>query len=282
MLRKFAETARSCFLRTFPDCLPVLVYFLASQVHRACSLVLLATLPVLLTRTSLLSGIESSPSLLARATCDFAGSAHPCEFTFTLHKYAEPARSCFLQPCRVWSPVRVHFHASQVRRACSVVLLMTLPDMHTCASLLSYFASSPSLLARASGEFVGSAPRCEFTFMLRMSAEPADSCFLRPCPICTPVRVYFHASQVRRVCSLVLLSTFPGLLALASLHSCYASSQSLLARASGDIVGSGPPCEFTFMLRKFAEPAGSCFFRPHRVCLPVRIYFHVSQVRRAC
>ncbi|OWM80234.1 hypothetical protein CDL15_Pgr029166 [Punica granatum] len=494
MLRKFAEPAGSFLLRPCRVCSPVLVYFHASQVRRACSLVLLASLPGLLIRASLLSCFASSPSLLALASCDLAGSAHPCEFgfmlrkfllacascdlagsahpcefTFTLRKYAEPSRSCFLQPCRVCSPVRVYFHASQVRRACSVVLHATLPDMHTRASLLSCYASSQSVLARASGDLVGSVPPCvftfllrkfaepagscflrpnrvcspceftfmlrefaelagslfllpsricspvlvyllasqvrracslvllatlpglltcasllsrfastrslharascnlaesahpceftfmvrkfaelgwscylqpcrillaraagdligsappceftfmlrkfaeparwcflrpyrsllarafgdlvgsatpcEFTFMLRKSAEPAGSCFLRPCTICTPVRVYFHASQVRRVCSLVLLSNLPGLLARGSLHSCYASSQSLLARASSDLVGSAPPCEFTFMLRKFAKPAGSCFFRPYRVCSPVGIYFHVSQVRRAC
>ncbi|PKI60751.1 hypothetical protein CRG98_018871 [Punica granatum] len=116
-------------------------YFHASQVHQACSLVLLATLPGLLTRASLLSCFASSLSLLACASCNLAESAHPYEFTFMLRKFAEPARSCFLQPCRICSPVRAYFHASQVRRACWLVLLATLLGLLTRASLLSCFES---------------------------------------------------------------------------------------------------------------------------------------------
>ncbi|PKI08062.1 hypothetical protein CRG98_049578, partial [Punica granatum] len=112
--------------------------------------------------------------------------------------YAEPARSCFSHPCRVCSPVRVYFHASQVRRAYLVVLLATLPGLLTRASLLSRFASTRSLFARSSCNLAGSAHLCGFTFMLRKFVKPARSCFLRPGPICSPARVYFRATQVRR------------------------------------------------------------------------------------
>ncbi|OWM80232.1 hypothetical protein CDL15_Pgr029164 [Punica granatum] len=152
----------------------------------------------------LLSGIESSQSLLARVSCNLARSAHPCEFTFMLRKFAEPAGSYFLRPCRVCSPVRIYFHVLQVCRASWHVLLTTLPGMHTCASLLSCYASSPSLLASASCYLDG-------------SAHPYE-----------------------------LLSGIE-------------SSQSLLARVSCDFAESAHPCEFTFTLRKDAEPARSCF-----------------------
>ncbi|PKI49259.1 hypothetical protein CRG98_030349, partial [Punica granatum] len=282
LLRKFAEPARSCLLQPCRVCSPVRAYFSASQVRRACSLVPLTTLPGLLTRASLLFCFASSPSLLARASYNLAGSAHPCELTFLLRKFAEPARSCLLQPCRVCSPVRAYFSASQVRRACSLVPLTTLPGLLTRASLLFCFASSPSLLARASYNLAGSAHPCELTFLLRKFAEPARSCLLQPCRVCSPVRAYFSASQVRRACSLVPLTTLPGLLTRASLLFCFASSPSLLARASYNLAGSAHPCELTFLLRKFAEPARSCLLQPCRVCSPVRAYFSASQVRRAC
>ncbi|PKI43030.1 hypothetical protein CRG98_036579, partial [Punica granatum] len=282
LLRKFAEPARSCILQPRRVCSPVRVYFSATQVRRACSLVHLATSPGLLTRASLLFCYASSPSLLARASCNLAGSAHPCEFTFLLRKFAEPARSCILQPRRVCSPVRVYFSATQVRRACSLVHLATSPGLLTRASLLFCYASSPSLLARASCNLAGSAHPCEFTFLLRKFAEPARSCILQPRRVCSPVRVYFSATQVRRACSLVHLATSPGLLTRASLLFCYASSPSLLARASCNLAGSAHPCEFTFLLRKFAEPARSCILQPRRVCSPVRVYFSATQVRRAC
>ncbi|PKI38832.1 hypothetical protein CRG98_040777 [Punica granatum] len=176
-----------------------------------------------------------------------------------LRKFAKPAGSCFFRPCRVCSPVRIYFHDSQVRGACSLVLPATLPGLLTRASLLSCFASSPSLLARASFDHAGSAHPYEFTFMIRKYAEPARSCFLQLCRDCSPVRVYFHVSQVRQACWLVLLATLQGLLTRASLLSCFASSPSLLARASFDLAGSTRPYEFTFVLRKFAEPASSCF-----------------------
>ncbi|PKI76207.1 hypothetical protein CRG98_003400, partial [Punica granatum] len=282
LLPKFAESARSCLLQPCRVCSPVRVYFSTSQVRRVCSLVPLATLPGLLTRASLLFYFPSSPSLLARASCNLAGSAHPCEFTFLLPKFAESARSCLLQPCRVCSPVRVYFSTSQVRRVCSLVPLATLPGLLTRASLLFYFPSSPSLLARASCNLAGSAHPCEFTFLLPKFAESARSCLLQPCRVCSPVRVYFSTSQVRRVCSLVPLATLPGLLTRASLLFYFPSSPSLLARASCNLAGSAHPCEFTFLLPKFAESARSCLLQPCRVCSPVRVYFSTSQVRRVC
>ncbi|PKI37885.1 hypothetical protein CRG98_041724, partial [Punica granatum] len=282
LLRNFAEPARSCLLQPCPVCSPVRVYFSASQFRGACSLVPLATLPGLLTRASLLFCFAISRSLLARASCNLARSAHPCEFTFLLRNFAEPARSCLLQPCPVCSPVRVYFSASQFRGACSLVPLATLPGLLTRASLLFCFASSPSLLAPASCNLAGSAHPCEFTFLLRNFAEPARSCLLQPCPVCSPVRVYFSASLVRRACSLLHLATSPGQLTRASLLSCFAISPSLLARASCNLVGFAHPCEFTFLLRNFAEPARSCLLQPCRVCSPVRVKFSASQVRRAC
>ncbi|PKI37293.1 hypothetical protein CRG98_042316 [Punica granatum] len=282
MLRKFTEPARSCHLQPYLVCSPMRVYFHASQVHRACSLVPLATLLGLLAYASLLSCFASSPSLLARATCNLTWSARLCEFTFMLRKFTEPARSCHLQPYLVCSPMRVYFHASQVHRACSLVPLATLLGLLAYASLLSCFASSPSLLARATCNLTWSARLCEFTFMLRKFTEPARSCHLQPYLVCSPMRVYFHASQVHRACSLVPLATLLGLLAYASLLSCFASSPSLLARATCNLTWSARLCEFTFMLRKFTEPARSCHLQPYLVCSPMRVYFHASQVHRAC
>ncbi|PKI35323.1 hypothetical protein CRG98_044286, partial [Punica granatum] len=281
LLCMFAEPAHSCLLQPCRVCSPVRVYFSASQVHRACSLVPLATLPGLLTRASLLFCFASSPSLLVGASCNLAGSVHPCDFTFRLRKFAEPARSCLIQPCRVCSAVRVYFSASQVRRACSLVSLAALLGLLTRASLLFDFASSPSLLARAYYNLAGSAHPCEFTSMLRKFAEPARSCILQPCRACSPMRVYFSASQIRRACSFVPLATLPGLLTCATLLFCFASSPSLLACASYNLAGSAHPSEFTFRLRKFADPARSCILQPCRVFSPVRLYFSASQVRRA-
>ncbi|PKI35396.1 hypothetical protein CRG98_044213 [Punica granatum] len=167
------------------------VYFFAAQVRRACSVLPLATLPGLLTRAILLFCFASSPSLPARASCNLAGSTHPCEFTFLFRKFADPTRSCLLQPCRVYSPVRVCFSASQVRRACSVVPITTLPCLLTRASLHFCFGNSPSHIAPASCNLAWSAHPCEFTFLLSKFAEPARSCLLQPCRVCSPVRVYF-------------------------------------------------------------------------------------------
>ncbi|PKI48809.1 hypothetical protein CRG98_030799 [Punica granatum] len=282
LLPKFAESARSCLLQPCLVCSPVRVYFSASQVLRACSLMPIATFPDLLTRASFLFRFASSPSLLARASCHLAGSAHPCEFTFLLLKFAETARLCLIQSCRVCSPVRVYFSTSQVRRACSLVPHTILPGLLTCASLLFGFASSPSLLAHAYCNLSGSAHPCEFTFLRRKFAEPARLCLKQSYRIGSPVRVYFSASQVRRVCSLVPLATLPGLLTRASLLFCFAGTPSLLAIASYNLAGSAHPCEFTFLLTKFAESARSCLLQPCLVCSPVRVYFSAVQVRRAC
>ncbi|PKI34104.1 hypothetical protein CRG98_045505, partial [Punica granatum] len=276
-LRKFADPARSCLLQPCRFCSLVRVYFSASQVHRACSLVPIATLPGLLTRASLIFLFASSPSLLVRASCNLAGSAHPSEFTFLLRKFAEPARLCLIQSCRLCSPVRVYFSASQVRGPCSLVPLATLPVLLTCASLLFRFASSPSLLPRAYCNLAGPAHPCELNFPLRKFAEPARSCLLQPCRVCSPERVYFSASQVRRACSLVPHTILPALLTRASLLFGFASSRTLLARASCNLAGSAHLCEFTFPLRKFTEPAPSCLLQPCRACYPVRVYFSLRK-----
>ncbi|PKI75321.1 hypothetical protein CRG98_004285 [Punica granatum] len=319
LLRKFAEPVRLCFLQPCRICSDVQVYFQAWQARRAWSLVLLATSLGLLSRASLLSYFARSPSLLARASCKLAGSAYPGEFALILRQFAEPTRSCFLQPCQVCSALRVYFHTSQVRRACLLVLLVTKPVRRACSllllatslglltreSILSGFRSSPSLLARASCDLAGSAQPCKFTLMFRKFAELASSCFLQPCGaahpceftlmlrkfadasrwcflepcrVCSPVLVYYHASQVRRAFSLVLLATLPGLPTHPSLFSFHPSSPSLLARSSFNLAWTVQPCEFTLMLPKFAEPARSCFLQPHRMCSPMRVYVHFSQL----
>ncbi|OWM91642.1 hypothetical protein CDL15_Pgr020312 [Punica granatum] len=206
-----------------------------------------------------------------------------------LHKFAEPARSCFLPPCRV----------------CSLVLLANLAGLLTRASLLSFFASSPSLQDHASSDHAGSAPRASllscFTsspsllaLMLRKFAESAHSCFLRTWRVCSPVRVYFLSSPVRRACRIILLPTMPGLLpVLVYFHASQvrracslvllATLSGLLTRASCELGGSAHPCEFTFILRQFAEPAGSCFFRPcrGRTCWLVPLATLLSLLTRA-
>ncbi|OWM66872.1 hypothetical protein CDL15_Pgr008299 [Punica granatum] len=211
--------------------------------------------------------------MLARSSYNLAGSTHPCELSFQLRKFVEAARSCLLQPCWVCSPVRVYFSASEVRRACSLVPLTTLQDLLTRATYLSSFASSSSLLARASCSLAGSAHRCEFTFLLRKIPELVRSCFLQPCRVCSPARVYFCASQVGRASSLLSLATLLSLLTRPSLLLCFASSPSLLAPASYNLAWSAHPCELTFLLRKFAEPARSCIVQPCLVCSTVRVYF---------
>ncbi|PKI45189.1 hypothetical protein CRG98_034420, partial [Punica granatum] len=300
LLRKFAEPARLCLIQSCRVCSPVRVYFSASQVRRACSLVPHKILPGVLTRASLLFCFAKSPSLLACASYNLAGSALPCEFTFLRRKFAEPARLCLIKSCRVCSPVRVYFSASQVRGVCSLVPLATLPGLLTRASLLFCFAGTPSLLASASYNLAGSAHPspsvlarpscnvagsahlCEFTFPLRKFAVPSRSCLLQPCLACSPVRVYFSAVQVRRACSLVPLATLLDLLTCASLLFRFASSPCLLARASCILARYAQPCEFTFLLRKFAEPARLCLIQSCQVCTPVRVYFSTSQPCRVC
>ncbi|OWM77091.1 hypothetical protein CDL15_Pgr007986 [Punica granatum] len=76
-----------------------------ATVTRATSLVPLATLLGLLTLASFISCTASSPSHLARASCNLARSANPCQLTFLHLKFAEPPPSCLLQPYRVCQPV---------------------------------------------------------------------------------------------------------------------------------------------------------------------------------
>ncbi|OWM70327.1 hypothetical protein CDL15_Pgr007992 [Punica granatum] len=159
-------------------------YFPTPLVRRATTLMLFATLPGLQTRVSLLFCTASSPSDLGRTSCNLAGSAIPREITFLHHKFAEPPRSCLLQPCRVCKSVRAYFPAPQVRRATSLVPLAILPGLLIRASLLSCTASSPNHLARASCNLAGSANPCEFTFLNSKFAEPPRSCPLQPCRVC--------------------------------------------------------------------------------------------------
>ncbi|PKI58235.1 hypothetical protein CRG98_021371 [Punica granatum] len=240
---KFVEPPRSCLMQP-------------CRVRRATSLVPLATMPGLLTRASLLF-------------CNLAGSANPpCELTFLHRKFAEPpANPCeltFLQPCRVCYPVRAYFSA-------------TLPGLLILASLLSYTASSPSHLARASCNLAGSANPCELTFLQPCRVRRATSLV----PLATlPGRLtrasLLSFTAVHRATSLVPLITLPGPLIPASLLSCTASSPSHLARASYNLAGSANPCELTFLHRKFAEPPRSCHLQPCRVCYPVRAYFSTT------
>ncbi|PKI07716.1 hypothetical protein CRG98_049585, partial [Punica granatum] len=87
-----------------------------------------------------------------------------------------------------------------------------MPGLHTRASLLSFFASSLSQLARASCYPSWFAHPSELTLILRKLADPAGSSLLQPYRVCPPVRAYFHASQVGRAFWLVPPATLPGFL----------------------------------------------------------------------
>ncbi|PKI50345.1 hypothetical protein CRG98_029266 [Punica granatum] len=191
-------------------------------VRRATSLVPPATLPGPLTRASLLSCTASSPSHLARASCNLARSANP---------------------------LRVDFPAPQVRRAPLLSPLATLPGHLSRERLLSCTTSSLSHLARASGNLAGYAGQSEYTFLHRRFAEPPHSCLMQPCP-------------VRRATSFVPHATVPGLLTRASVLSCTAGSPSHLIRASCNRARSANSCERTFLHRRFAEPPHSCLMQP--------------------
>ncbi|OWM74045.1 hypothetical protein CDL15_Pgr027140 [Punica granatum] len=154
--RKFAEPPRSCLLQPCRDCQPVRDYIPAAQVRRANLLVPLATLPRLLIRASLHSCNASLPSHLARASCNLAGSANPCEFTFLQRKFAKPARSCLLQACRSANPCEITF-------------------------LQRKFADQ---LGHAFCNLAGSANPCELTFLHGKFAEPPRSCLLQLCRVC--------------------------------------------------------------------------------------------------
>ncbi|PKI63127.1 hypothetical protein CRG98_016487, partial [Punica granatum] len=261
---KFSEPPLSCLLQHCRG------YFPAPQVRLAISLVPFAILSGLLTRASLLSCIASSLSHLARASCNLAGYANPCELTYQHLKFSEPPLSCLLQHCRGYFP------APQVRLAISLVPFAILSGLLTRASLLSCIASSLSHLARASCNLAGYANPCELTYQHLKFSEPPLSCLLQHC------RGYFPAPQVRLAISLVPFAILSGLLTRASLLSCIASSLSHLARASCNLAGSANPCEITFRQLEHAEPTLSWLLQPYRIYKPVRAYIPAPQVCRAC
>ncbi|PKI66353.1 hypothetical protein CRG98_013255 [Punica granatum] len=292
-LRTFPEPAPSCFLqicRAFSICFlqicrpcsPVHTLFYATQVRRACSIVLLATLSAHLVRAHFHLRFESSPSLLARATCKSVGLARPCTLSFTLRNFAEPASSCFLQICRASSPVHTLFYASQFCRASKLVLLANLSGLLARAHSLLRFAILPSQQARASCKSVGPPRPCTLSFTLRNFAEPASSCFLQICRASSPVHTLFYASQFCRASKLVLLANLSGLLARAHSLLRFAILPSQQARASCKSVGPPRPCTLSFTLRNFAEPASSCFLQICRASSPVHTLFYASQFCRAC
>ncbi|PKI70772.1 hypothetical protein CRG98_008832 [Punica granatum] len=114
-VRKFAESAHSCFLQICRAWSPVHPSFYASQVHRVRSLVLLANLSGLLVHASFLLRLTGSPTPLVGASYKFVGPAHSCIHSFTLCNFTESAHSCYLQIYRACSPVHPFFYASQVR-----------------------------------------------------------------------------------------------------------------------------------------------------------------------
>ncbi|PKI70771.1 hypothetical protein CRG98_008831 [Punica granatum] len=241
-VRKFAESAHSCFLQICRGCTAVHPFFYRSQVRRVRSLVLLANMPGLHrcasfllpfasspspptrstcksagpARLCILLRFASSPSPLTRAPCKSVGSARPCILSFTLRKFAESAQWCFLQICGACSPVHPFTFRkftesadscsfSRVRRVRSLVLIANLRELVACAS--------------------------------------------------------FYASQVRRVRSLVLLANLLDLLANASFLLRFASSPSLLTRASCKCVGAASPCILSFTVHEFAESDHSCLLQ---------------------
>ncbi|PKH93198.1 hypothetical protein CRG98_049842, partial [Punica granatum] len=183
-----------------------------------------------------------------------------------LRKFAEPAGSSLLRPYRVYSPVGAYFQALQVSRAYWLVPFAILSGLLTRASLLSCFARLPTLLARAFATWPGLLTRASFVSCF--ASSPSLLAYLQSRRVSSPMRVYIHASEFHRAYSLVLLATLQGLLTRASLLSFIGSSPSLLARTSCDLARYAHPCEFTFMLRKLAESAVSCFLPLCRVRSP--------------
>ncbi|PKI67575.1 hypothetical protein CRG98_012159 [Punica granatum] len=181
-------------------------------------------------------------SHLTRASCNYVRPARPCTFPFTLRKFAESPHSCFLQLCWACSSVHISFYASQVRQVTSLVLLAIVPGLLTRAHFLLRFASSSSHLTRASCNCAGPAHLCKLSFMLRKFTESPHSCFLQLCRAYSPVHTFFYASQIRRVCSLVLLATVPGLIARAHFLLRFASSPRLLIGASCNYARLARPC----------------------------------------
>ncbi|PKI39923.1 hypothetical protein CRG98_039686, partial [Punica granatum] len=153
-----------------------------------------------------------------------------------------------------------------------------------------------SPLTRASCKSTGHAPSCILSSTLyksveskpSQSAESAHSCFLQIYRACSLVHPFFYRSQVRRVCSLVLLANLPGLLPRASfllrftspLKVSRVSPLSMLTRASCKSAGLARQCILSFTHRKFAESANSCFLQICRGCTAVHPFFYRSQVRR--
>ncbi|OWM76705.1 hypothetical protein CDL15_Pgr009389 [Punica granatum] len=246
--RKIAEPPRPCLLQPCRVCSPVGIFFAASQVYGDTSL---------------------SP-------CKLAGSANPCELTFLHRKIAEPPRPCLLQPCRVCSPVGIFFAASQVygdtslspcklagsANPCELTFLhrkiaepprpCLLQPCRVCSPVGIFFAASQVYgdTSLSPCKLAGSANPCELTFLHRKIAEPPRPCLLQPCRVCSPVGIFFAASQVYGDTSL----------------------------SPCKLAGSANPCELTFLHRKIAEPPRPCLLQPCRVCSPVGIFFAASQV----
>ncbi|PKI66351.1 hypothetical protein CRG98_013253 [Punica granatum] len=280
-LFKFAKPARWCFMQICPACSPVHTLFYASQVRRACQLVLLANLSGLLARSHSLLGFADSLSFLASASCTIVGPSRSCTPSFTLRKFSEPPRSCFLQIDRTCSPVHTLSYAFQVRQACSLVLLANRSNLLARAHSLLSFASLPNLLAHASLKSVANDRPCTISFMHRKSGEPASSYFLQICRACSPLPTLFYASQVRRAFSFMLLENLLRLLAPAQSLLLFVRSPNLLPRAFCKSAGPSRSCTLSFTIRKFAEPARSCFLQICPACSPVHTFLKASQVRRA-
>ncbi|PKI49899.1 hypothetical protein CRG98_029711 [Punica granatum] len=195
-----------------------------------------------------------STCTVAHATNN-AWPACPCIFyttlSFKLRKFAEPARSCFLQCRMACSPMhllhRTFFFATQVRRACSLVLLATPQGLLARASFLLSFASLPSLLARASCNSVGPARLASFTPQFLLSCASSPSLL---------ARASYNSVGPARPCILSFSCT---------------SSPSPLAHASCNSVGPARPCILSFKFYKFAETARLCFLQLRQACLPVHL-----------
>ncbi|PKI66346.1 hypothetical protein CRG98_013248, partial [Punica granatum] len=211
-LCNFAEPARSCFMQICRDYLPVhtLLCFL---------------------------------SLLALASCKFAGTAPPCTLSFMLRKFAEPSHLCLLHICR----------------ACSTV-----------HSLLR-FAISPSLPDRASCKSVEPARPCTLSFVLRKLAEPVRSYIFQIYRAATPCSL-FYAS----------LANSPSLLARGSCKSVATARPCTISFTHRKFAKPTPTCTLSFMLRKFTEPSHSSFLHICRACSTVHTLFYASQVCQAC
>ncbi|PKI70776.1 hypothetical protein CRG98_008836 [Punica granatum] len=249
-LRKFAETAHSCFLQIYRNCSSVHRFYKGSLVHRVRSLVLLENLSGLLVHPSFLLRFATSQSPFTRASCKHAEPSRPCILSLTLREFDGSAYSCFLQICRAYLPVHPFFCALLLQRVNLLVLLANLPGLLPHASFLLRFASSPCLLTRASCKYTRPARPCILSSMCRksaeskpsQSAESAHSCLLQIYWACSSVHLFYNGSQVRRVCSIVLLANLPRLLRRASFLLRFTSLPSPLSRASCKSAGPARPC----------------------------------------